>query len=626
MLLIGALTTPASAAPAPWAPPPVNACGETGLDPRARQPDPNLPPPPLLPPLPQHIEIPYPVPQPTPVPIPGPPPDNTRIDPVPLPADPCQNPCPDVRDNPKPDPPQSPSEKDDSGTAPEGGTGQDPNPAPGSNSGSPGTEPNSGSGAPGAGHDSGSASGSGSPGTGSASGSGGNSGPDSGSAYGPGPGSSSGPNSDSPGSGSATGPGYGSASGPGSPQGAPPDSGSAASGSASGSSSGSGFRGGGPLNLPSIDFTPDIEPIPIPVPGGTPPPPETPPPPVVHPAAPGPAAAAVAPRQVDSVDLVNQVTGPGSSNRTDMRWQVDGTDLGILWETKPGEVAAVFGDTFGKGWQPGGAGGPDWRSNVLGYSTERDLSKGLVIDNMVQDSRCHAAELLDSRKIKNFETTVIPTSGFAIGSRQYLSYMSVNRWSKIPGMWWTNRGGLAYSDDDGRTWTKDQYALWDNIFGLDRFQVTAMAPHGDYVYMFGTPNGRIGVVGLARVPKKEVLNKSAYQYWVDGVWAPAEENCATPVFPGIAGELSVRYDESSGQWQMVHLDPARHALVLRTAAEPQGAWTDGTVLVDTDDYPAAYGGFIHPWSTGKDLYFTMSAWGSYNVFLMHAALNDPPDP
>lgn len=571
VLLIGALTAPASAAPAPWAPPPVNACGETGLDPRARQPDPNLPPPPLLPPLPQHIEIPYPVPQPTPVPIPGPPPDNTRIDPAPLPADPCQNPCPDIRDNPKPDPPQTPSETDDSGTAPDGGTGQGPNPAP-----------------------------------------------DSGSAYGSGPGSSSG----SPG----TGPNSGSASG----SGGSSDSGSAASGSASGSasgySSGSGFRGGGPLNLPSIDFTPDIEPIPIPVPGGTPPPPETPPPPVVHPAAPGPAAAPVAPRQVDSVDLVNQVTGPGSSNRTDMRWQVDGTDLGILWETKPGEVAAVFGDTFGKGWQPGGAGGPDWRSNVLGYSTERDLSKGLVIDTMVQDSRCHAAELLDSRKIKNFETTVIPTSGFAIGSRQYLSYMSVNRWSKIPGMWWTNRGGLAYSDDDGRTWTKDQYALWDNIFGLDRFQVTAMAPHGDYVYMFGTPNGRIGVVGLARVPKKEVLNKSAYQYWVDGVWAPAEENCATPVFPGIAGELSVRYDESSGQWQMVHLDPARHALVLRTAAEPQGTWTDGTALVDTDDYPAAYGGFIHPWSTGKDLYFTMSAWGSYNVFLMHATLNDLPDP
>ncbi|GAJ81989.1 hypothetical protein NBRGN_045_00900 [Nocardia brasiliensis NBRC 14402] len=97
--------------------------------------------------------------------------------------------------------------------------------------------------------------------------------------------------------------------------------------------------------------------------------------------------------RVGSVDLVGQVTGHGSQNRTDMRWQVDGTDLGIVWETRPGEVAVVFGDTFGAGWEAGAVGGPDWRSNVLGYSTGRDLSKGLIIDNMVQDSRCHAASM-----------------------------------------------------------------------------------------------------------------------------------------------------------------------------------------------------------------------------------------
>ncbi|MFI5778410.1 DUF4185 domain-containing protein [Nocardia sp. NPDC051570] len=484
---------PAPAAPAPWAPLPVNGCGETGFDPRAREPDPHAPPPGLLPP---RINIPVPVPQIVPVPIPGPPPNDTRIESAPLPADPCQNPCPDIRDSA-----DTPAPPIDSGTG----------------------------------------------------------------------------------------------------------------------------SGVGQLNLPNISVTPDIEPIPIPVPGGPPPAPQPPPPPVVNPAEPGPLAAPVAPRRVESVDLVNQVTGHGSTNRTDLRWQVDGTDLGIMWESAPGRIAVAFGDTFGTGWTPGGPMGveQDWRSNVLGYSTEHDLSKGLVLDDMVQDSRCHAAELLDSRKIKNFETTVIPTSGFALGSRQYLSYMSVNRWSLIPGMWWTNRGGLAYSDDGGSTWVKDQYAQWDNMFGVDRFQVTTMVPHGDYVYMFGTPNGRVGTIGLARVPLGEVLNKSAYQYWVDGTWAPAEENGATPLFPGIAGELSVRYDESSGQWQMMYLDPTRHAIVLRTAADPQGAWTDGTVLIDTDDYPKAYGGFIHPWSTGRDLYFTMSAWDSYNVYLMHATLDQP---
>ncbi|SLH93534.1 Uncharacterised protein [Mycobacteroides abscessus subsp. abscessus] len=57
-----------------------------------------------------------------------------------------------------------------------------------------------------------------------------------------------------------------------------------------------------------------------------------------------------------------------------------------------------------------------------------------------------------------------------------MSYMSVNRWSRIPGMWWTNYGGIAYSDDNGSTWVKDQHAKWDNLFGLGRFQVAAMVP------------------------------------------------------------------------------------------------------------------------------------------------------
>ncbi|MFE3224321.1 DUF4185 domain-containing protein [Nocardia sp. NPDC059228] len=477
---------PAGAAPHPWAPAPVNSCGETGFDPLDRRADPNGAPPQGN----QTIKVPVPVPQIITVQVPGPKPDNTRVDPVALPADPCANPCPDVRD-----------------TVP-----------------APANQP-----------------------------------------------------------------------------------------------------GGGSASLPQVEITTEPEPIPIVVPGGEPPEPQDAPTAAVQAATPAPVAAAVAAPQVDSVQLVNQVTGQGSVNRTDMRWSVDGTDLGLMWETKPGQVAVMFGDTFGKGWKPTGAGTDqqDWRSNVLAYSSTRDLSQGLILDDFVQNSRCHAAELLDSRKIKNFETTTIPTSGFAVGDRQYLTYMSVNHWSKIPGMWSTNLGGIAWSDDNGRTWTKSQWARWDNLFGLGRFQVATMVPHGDYVYMFGTPNGRLGVIGLARVPVDQVLNKSAYQYWIDGTWTPADgpnELLATPLVSGTASELSIHYDTESNQWRMVYLDVTRNQIVLRTAAEPQGAWSDPTPLLSTDDYPTAYGGFIHPWSSAKDLYFTISTWNSYNVYLMHATL------
>ncbi|MBF6178720.1 DUF4185 domain-containing protein [Nocardia otitidiscaviarum] len=517
-----ALTPPAAAAPAPWAPAPVNSCGEVGFDPLAREPQPDTTP--WSPP--PTIRIPVPVPEFVPVPIPGPAPDDTRIDPAPLPPDPCASPCPDLRHNPSATgtpatPSGTPPELPDSERPPE------PTPTP--------TAP---------------------------------------------PEPAPEPQTSQP------------------PVPALP-------------------------RLPEIEIVPETEPIPIPVPGGEPPEPQPAPTPTHVPPAPGPLAAPVAPPRVTDVRLVEQLTGPGSENRTDIRWQVDGTDLGLMWENRPGEVAVVFGDTFGEGWVPDSVGGPDWRSNVLAYSTDRDLSDGLTLDSFVQDSRCHAAELLGSRKIKNFETTTIPTSGFALGDRQYLTYMSVNRWSRIPGMWWTNHGGLAWSDDNGRTWVKSQHAQWDNLFGIGRFQVATMVPHGDWVYMFGTPNGRMGVIGLARVPAAEVLNKTAYQYWVGGNWVPADgpnELLATPLVLGTASELSIRYDQGSGQWQMVYLDAPAHQLVLRTAAAPQGTWSDPIPLVSTRDYPATYGGFIHPWSTAEDLYFTLSAWGSYNVYLMHAKL------
>lgn len=506
--LVGTTTVPASAAPHPWTPAPVNRCGETGFDPLARVPLPGEHGAPFR--LPEKIELFFPLPELTFVPVPEPPQLDIRVAADPPPADPCGDPCPGLRETIVPD----------------------------------GSE------------------------------SGGSAVPDPGSA----------------------------------------NSGSS-SGSATGSSVGSSFFG---IQLPRIEFRPQIEPVPIPVPGGPRSDPQPRPPvlsPAVEPGAPDPAPATPV---IGAMDMVGQVTGHGSQNRTDARWRIHGTDLGVMWESRPGEVAIAFGDTFGEGWTYGGANGSDWRSNVLGYSGDTDLSDGLTIDSMVQDGRCHAAELLASRKIKNFETTVIPTSGFALDGRQYLSYMSVNRWSAVPGLWWTNYGGIAWSDDNGSTWTKDQHAKWDNLFGLGRFQVAAMVPHDEYVYMFGTPNGRVGVVGLARVPKEHVLNKSAYQYWVNGSWQPAAENEATPLFFGIASELSVRYDESAGRWQMTYLDSARGAIVLREATTPQGAWSEAAPVLYTADYPKAYGGFIHPWSTGDELYFTMSAWDSYNVYLMRA--------
>jgi len=375
------------------------------------------------------------------------------------------------------------------------------------------------------------------------------------------------------------------------------------------------------LGIPEILLSP--KPFHFGIPGPGPDPGQVPPPPplVDPPTEPAALSPARPTPRISAVTEVAKQTGANSVNRTDKRWQVEGTDLGIMWESAPGEIATAFGDTVGRGFHPPGGMGMDWRSNVLAFSTDRDLSDGMTYDRMVTDDRCHAAEVLSSRKLDNVEVTTIPTSGFALGERQYLSYMSIRTWNSVPGTFFTNYGGIAYSDDHGQTWTKDPYARWDNIFGLANFQVSAMVPQGDYVYVFGTPNTRLAAVGLARVPKDQLLNTTAYQYWCDGNWTPVGGfGSASPIVDAPAGELSVRFDAARNVWQMSYLDTAKAALVVRESDSPQGVWSDGAPTVTVLDHPELYGGFIHPWSSGSDLYFNLSTWSDYNVYLMHATI------
>lgn len=42
--------------------------------------------------------------------------------------------------------------------------------------------------------------------------------------------------------------------------------------------------------------------------------------------------------------------------------------------------------------------------------------------------------------------------------------------------------------------------------------------------------------------------------------------------------------------------------------------------------PGVYGAFMHPWAQGKDLYYLVTTWNAYNVFLVRTDLDSvfPP--
>ncbi|WP_199432614.1 DUF4185 domain-containing protein [Qaidamihabitans albus] len=317
---------------------------------------------------------------------------------------------------------------------------------------------------------------------------------------------------------------------------------------------------------------------------------------------------------------VAKVTGAGSANRTDERFGIHATDLGIMWDGGDGRVFVLFGDTYGRGWGGNGAGPghADWRRNVLAFSTSRDLTAGLVLDDVVCRPDGGACQVIPSGGGR--EVTVIPNGGIAVGGKQYVHYMSVRKWGP-PGRWRTNHAGIAVSADGGRTWDKPRSARWPNRWRRDsRFQIGAFTRAGEHVYLFGTTSGRYGDAYLARVPPPGLLRTRAFEYWDGSGWTGGER-AATPVFAGPVGEMSVGYHAHSGRWLAMHLDERRKGIVLRAAERLTGPWSWGEVLVSGREYPAVYGGFLHPWSLeGPDLYYLVSQWGPYNVFLMRTRL------
>lgn len=324
---------------------------------------------------------------------------------------------------------------------------------------------------------------------------------------------------------------------------------------------------------------------------------------------------------VDHADTykVAQENGPGSINHTASRWDVYGADLGSMF-TYRGRTYMVFGDTFGSPSADPFFSVPhsDWRSNTMAYiGSQARPEHGLYFSGMITGPSGAAEELLSSKKVPGVEQTVIPTYGVAVGNTMYLYFMSVKQFG-APGHWTLNYSGVAYSTDGGQTWRKDPGVTWP---GDSNFGQAALVKHGGYVYEFGIPGGRYGAAQLARVPRRAILDKAAYQYWAGGRWVTDNPAAATDVVPAPVGELSVQWNSYYHRWLMMYLDDPAGQIVLRTAKRLTGPWSSAQVVVTAQQYPSLYAPYITPrWDNGPDIYFTMSVFGPYQVYLMHTSL------
>jgi D-arabinan endo alpha-(1,5)-arabinofuranosidase len=353
------------------------------------------------------------------------------------------------------------------------------------------------------------------------------------------------------------------------------------------------------------------------------------------------ARAAAAPTAATATN-VGWLTGPNTN--TYQRFRISGTDLGIMWDNgQTGankQVLIAFGDTFGDCTAPD----QQWRKNTLFRSSDRDLANGMDIPAPVFGDKYSGSPVLSAQQ-PNFsrqviaslnlaatEVTVIPTAGIAVGTRQYVNFMSVSKWGN-PGQWSTNFSAVAVSDDNGENWTVPQTSIrpsWFNtvpgipfVWGYQNFQMAAYLRYNGYVYNYGTGAGRGGMPFLARVPEAQVADRDAYEYYTPFGWLKGLPFLAIQVVWAPGSEMSVAWNDYLKKFVMLYTNTLSD-VVMRTADKPEGPWSSAETILTSASMPGGiYAPYIHPWSSGSDLYFTLSLWSNYSVMLMRTKLSSP---
>ncbi len=349
------------------------------------------------------------------------------------------------------------------------------------------------------------------------------------------------------------------------------------------------------------------------------------------------------PQLTGRTKAIEMVTGPGSPNDTIDRFNVSGTDLGIMWDNGnvggQHDVLMAFGDTVGKC----GSDGDDWRSNVLFRSNQIASPGGMRIQSSPLDKPNHSKQIVDGFGIPG-EFTVIPTAGVSVGNVQFMRVMGVKSWD-TPGNWTTLYSAMASSLDNGENWTLDPATVRANV-GVDipgvpavtaanaNFQQSSFVEAGGYVYEYGTASGRSGSARLARVPAAQIANLSAYEYWNGSAWVTDIADAA-PVIESPVSELSVQWNDYLNKYVAMYTD-ASNSLVIRQADHLEGPWSGTQTILSGSLVPSLYGGFMHPWTTGRNLDFVATTWDRYNVIYFRTDLNglqmaptdqaDRPDP
>ena len=322
------------------------------------------------------------------------------------------------------------------------------------------------------------------------------------------------------------------------------------------------------------------------------------------------------------------------------RFDISGADLGIMWDNGQSglndQVLIAFGDTYGNC----SVAGQEWRQNTLFRSADRNLSDGISVpDPRVRQhlrrvaSHSGPAQLLqtDHRQPRpgSYRGERYPDRRnrrrhnairqFYVGTPVGTTRLVVDQLLGDRRLHRQRRELDRSSVEHPREFYFSVPGVWFN-FGDQNFQQAAYVRNNGYVYSLGTASGRGGVAYIARVAENSITDLTQYEYYTLFGWLRGAQFFALPVIWDATSEMSVSWNDYLNKFIVLYTN-AFNNVVMRTADNPEGPWSSTTTLVSSAATSGGiYAPYIHPWSSGHDLYFNLSLWSTYAVMMMHAAL------
>jgi hypothetical protein len=263
----------------------------------------------------------------------------------------------------------------------------------------------------------------------------------------------------------------------------------------------------------------------------------------------------------------------------------------------------------------------------MAYTTDTDPSDGIMLNGWITDSVTHLAkELIHSAKIDGVEMTVIPTTAVTSGDYLYVYFMSVISWGDA-GSWTCNNASIAYTLD-GHTFIEALNMSWPGTSHFIEWGLIKGGPGapstGGYLYFLASGSGRFDSCYLVRVLETQILNQSSYQYFTGfsasdlPLWS-TDDSDAEPVIDAPTGEITVMWNAYLDKYILINLDDVVKKIYVRTAQSPWGPWSAPFTIISRPEYIGFYAPNIDPRlieDNGRIVYFTMSLWNEYNVYLM----------